>query len=431
MIAYLRRFFPDTHPFRLFYHRIMAVLAAFVYWFPADRLKVIAVTGTHGKTTTTNLIAHILEISGEKVGLSSTICFKIGKKKWTNLSKQTTVSPFQLQKLLRNMVNAGCTYAVIETSSHAMTQSRLWGVNVDMAVLTNIGRDHIEYHGSFRTYVEAKLQLFSLLMTSRRKPNISKISVLNRESEAFEYFNSFVPDRVITYGFTQKADYRVENLEVEADSSRFIFKIPNDEISIHLKIPGTFNVWNALAAATASLACGVKLPIIKNALESARSFPGRLESIDEGQNFAVIVDYAHTTESLEELLRMFRKLVSGRIFIVFGATGGGRDKAKRPKMGQVAHKYSDCIILTNDDPYDEDEHDIIEQIAHGIPRKEGENFWKIIDRKEAIRSAISLAKKGDVVIIAGKGCEEFMMLKGKKVPHDDRRVAREILRALK
>lgn len=431
MIAYLRRFLPDTHPFRLFYHRIMAILAAFLYWFPADHLRVIALTGTHGKTTTTNLIAHILETSGKNVGVSSTICFKIGKKKWTNITKQTTVSPFQLQKLLRNMVRAGCAYAVIETSSHAMTQSRLWGVNIDMAVLTNIGRDHIEYHGSFRSYIEAKLQLFSLLMSSRRKPNIPKISVLNRESEAFEHFNALVPDRVITYGFIQKADYRVENLELEADSSRFIFKIPNDEVSIHLKIPGIFNVWNALAAATASLACGVKLPVIREALESARGFPGRLESIDEGQDFAVIVDYAHTTESLEELLGMFRKLTSGRVFVVFGATGGGRDKGKRPKMGQVADKYSDFIILTNDDPYDEDEYAIIEQVAHGISRKEGDRFWKIIDRKEAIRFALSLAIKGDSVIVAGKGCEECMVLKGKKVPHDDRKVAREVLRELK
>lgn len=428
--SFLRRSIPDTHPLRLFYHRVMAVLAALFYRFPANHLRVIAVTGTHGKTTTTNLIAHILECAGEKVGLTSTIGFKVGKRSWPNLTKQTTLSPFALQRLLRRMVRAGCRYAVIETSSHAMTQSRLWGVNVDVAVLTNIAHDHIEYHGGMRQYIEAKGMLFRGLHALRRKPGFQKIIVLNRDIPEFDYFNRFVADRTLTYGFSKKANVMAQEVEHRLHVNSFLLKIPNDEVRIDFQLPGKFNVANGLAAATVALGCGVSLPSIQKALESARGLPGRLESIDMGQDFSVIVDYAHTAEALEELCKLLRELTKGRLILVFGATGGGRDKAKRPKMGAIADRYADAIILTDDDPYDEDEEEIIENIAAGIHRPAGENFWKIVNRREAIRFALSHARKDDTVALVGKGCEECMVLRGKKIPHDDRKVAREMLGSL-
>ncbi|MBI5755052.1 UDP-N-acetylmuramoyl-L-alanyl-D-glutamate--2,6-diaminopimelate ligase [Candidatus Peregrinibacteria bacterium] len=430
MLNFLRRFIPDTHPIRLLYHRIMAVSAAFFYLFPAEKLHVIAVTGTNGKTTTVNLLAHILEKSGAKVGISSSIFFQIGQSKWHNVTKQTTLGPFFLQRLLSNMVRAKCRYAILEATSHSMTQSRLWGINVDMAVLTNITSDHIEYHGSYRRYVEAKGQLFSNLQSARRKNDIPKISILNRDSKEFEYFDRFLADRKLTYGLSKRANYTAKDLELRADGSTFTLKIPNETAKVHLKLPGKFNVDNALAAASAALGCGVPLATIVQALDTARGFPGRYESIDEGQDFSVIVDYAHTPDALEEACRMFKELTARRLIVVFGATGGGRDKSKRSKMGKIVSSYADLMIVTNDDPYEEDELEIIEQICHGVDRREGHGLWKIVDRAAAIRCALRLARKDDTVLITGKGCESVILLKQGRVPHDDREVVRRELRGI-
>jgi UDP-N-acetylmuramoyl-L-alanyl-D-glutamate--2,6-diaminopimelate ligase len=326
------------------------------------------------------------------------------------------------------MVKTGCQYALIEATSHAMTQSRLWGVNVDTAVLTNITKDHIEYHGSFHQYVEAKGQLFDMLRTVKRKPGIQKISILNLDSDEFSYFNQYISDRKVTYGLNAKADYYAKNIECSPGFSKFIFAMPNNHAEIRIAMPGRFNVYNAVAAGTvASAACGVPLEIIQKTLEKAQSFPGRMESIHAGQSFPVVVDYAHTPESIEEVCGIFRQLTKGRLFVVFGATGGGRDKSKRPVMGSVVEKYADCMLVTNDDPYDEDEYGIIEQVCDGVKRQEGDGLWKIIDRKEAIRTALHMASSNDAVLILGKGCEQVICLKEGKVPYDDREVVRNII----
>jgi UDP-N-acetylmuramyl-tripeptide synthetase len=220
---------------------------------------------------------------------------------------------------------------------------------------------------------------------------------------------------------------RSENATFSADGSKFTIKIPNDSVEVNLKIPGEFNIANALAATAAALSFGIKLPAIKKGLESDTEIPGRIEVIRAGQPFTVIVDYAHTEDSLEKLLSLFKSLTKGKLYAVFGATGGGRDKAKRLLMGQVADKYADYIILTDDDPYFENRMQIIEEVAAGIKRKEGERFWKIRDRKQAIRHALSLAKPNDTVIIAGKGCEPIQIIEDKKIEWDDRKIAREIL----
>ncbi|MBI4995069.1 UDP-N-acetylmuramoyl-L-alanyl-D-glutamate--2,6-diaminopimelate ligase [Candidatus Peregrinibacteria bacterium] len=425
-LNFLRSRISPQNSFLLLYHKLKAVLAAIFYRFPANRLKIIAVTGTKGKSTAVHFIASILREAGHKVGVASTIQFQIGDRIWFNDTKQTTQGPFALQSLLREMVKARCEFAVIEITSHAMTQSRAWGINIDAAVLTNIQRDHIEYHGNFENYLYAKGLLFSLLPRLERKAGIQKTAVLPAEDPNVNYFETFACDKKLLYGFG-KGIIRAENMQLSADGSDFTLKVPNSEIDIHINIPGEFNVLNALAAASAAISFGVKLEAVKKGLEAAMEIPGRLEVIKLGQPFTVVVDYAHTAESLEKLLSLFKSLTKGKLFLVFGATGGGRDKLKRPEMGAVADKYADYIVATDDDPYTEDRMQIINQVSEGIKRREGHNFWKIRDRRQAIRLALSLAGEGDTVIVAGKGCEPIQIIGEERIPWDDRKVVREIL----
>lgn len=426
MLNFFRKQISETNPIRLFYHKVVAVLAAFYYRFPGNHLKVIAVTGTKGKTTTCSLIAQILEAAGHKVGVTSTVFFQVGNHKWANLTKQTTLGRFELQRLFRQMVDEGCEYAVVEASSHAMVQSRLWGVNVDVAVFTNLAPDHTEYHGSYDSYKEAKGMLFDKLNRERRKAAVPKIFVVNEDDPESSYFLEFRADQKFTYGL-RKGIYNGRDVEILPNGTKFKYTIPNGEISVSMSLPGRVNVYNAVCAATVAVSQHIALETIKHALENCKPVPGRMESIDLGQLFTVVVDYAHTTESLQAIIDVFKPLTKGRLFLVFGATGGGRDKAKRPRMGEVADRGATDIILTDDDPYDEDNIAIIEQIAQGIKRKEGERFWKIPDRREAIRFALAMAKEGDTILIAGKGAEEFQMTREGKIPHDDRQVARDIL----
>lgn len=405
------------NPLLLFYHKILGVLAAVFYNFPSRNLKVIAVTGTKGKSTTTQLLASILREAGHKVGVSSTINFRIGDRVWTNATKQTTQGRFALQKLLRQMVNEKCDIAVIEVTSHALVQSRIWGIYIDTAILTNIQRDHLEYHGGLEKYVAAKGLLFK---------NLPKISILPAEEPHFAYFHKFHADAKITYGLL-KGDLRAENIKLSKESSNFTLVTESEKIDVHLGIPGEFNILNALAAAGAAFANNVSLEAIKQGFAAVNQIPGRLEVVVSGQPFTVVVDYAHTPDSLEKLLSFYRPLTRGKLWAVFGATGGGRDKAKRPEMGRVAAKYADNIVLTDDDPYTEDRMQIIEQVASGIPKKERQGLWKILGRREAMTVALKSAHDDDTVIIAGKGCETIQIVGEEKIPWDDREVVREIL----
>lgn len=410
----------------LLYHRIMAMLAAIWYGFPANRLKVIAITGTKGKSTVAHLLASILKEAGARVGVASTIHFQIADTIWPNESKKTTQSPFMLQNLLRQMVNARCEYAILEVTSHALVQSRLWGVNVDTAILTNIDRDHIEYHGGFENYLHAKGLLFASVARSERKFGLQKTFILPMEDSNFAFFDAFAADRKITYGLS-KGMVTAQDIALLSDGSVFTLTVPNDQISVNLRLPGEFNVRNALAAATASLSLGIKLSVIGDGLKTETVIPGRLEMINVGQPFTIVVDYAHTPDSLEKLLALYKPLKKKNLFLVFGATGGGRDKAKRPIMGEIAAKYADCVIVTDDDSYTENRMQIIEEVSAGINKKEGDRFWRIRDRKQAIRLAMLLASEGDIVLIAGKGCEPVQIIDGEKIEWDDRKVVREIL----
>jgi len=426
MLGKIRKFIPDTHPLRLLFHRIKASIAVLIYRFPASKMKVVGITGTNGKTTTTNFTTNILNVAGFKVGMTSTINFQVGKKRWVNDLKQTTLGPFAFQKILRQMVDAGCEYAVLEVSSHAMTQFRVLGVNIDLALFTNVSPEHIEYHGTFDSYLGAKMKLFKKVSKGPRKAGVPKVLIGNLDDKFYNEFDKYVADKKLSYGLNGGTVY-ASNIEKSPEGSSFDLHVPNNFIKVSLKLPGEYNIYNALAAASIALALNVSLKDIKKGLEDSTVVEGRFEHIDCGQDFSVIVDYAHMAESLENLLILYKKLTKGRVFIVFGATGGGRDKSKRPIMGRVADENADYIIVTNDDPYNENEWQIIEQVSKGIKRKEGDRFWKIPDRKEAIRLALTMAKKGDCVIVAGKGAEEVMMLRGKRIIWKDRIVIESLL----
>ncbi|MBD3331157.1 UDP-N-acetylmuramoyl-L-alanyl-D-glutamate--2,6-diaminopimelate ligase [Candidatus Peregrinibacteria bacterium] len=428
MLSKIKKLIPDTHPIRLIYHRILGMIAAIIYRYPAGKLTVIGVTGTNGKTTCVNLITNILRETGEKVGMTSTINFQVGDKRWVNDTKQTTLSPFQLQKLLRQMVDGGCKYAVLEVSSHAVTQSRVYGVNFDLAMFTNVTPEHIEYHGSFDSYLDAKMRLFKWVANGKRKSDVKKTLVLNRDDEYFDHFDKYSADQKITYGMDSKAIVYASDIKSTPSGNEFNLHVPNNTLPLKIKLPGKYNVYNAIAAASCALGLLIPLDTIKSALENSAIVSGRFEHVDLGQKFDVIVDYAHTPDALDNLFSLYKELTKNRLFVVFGATGGGRDKSKRPEMGQIANKYADYIILTNDDPYEEDQIQIINQIAEGVKKREGEDFWKIPDRREAIRLALTKAKEGDTVVVAGKGAEEVIMLGKERLKWNDKNVITELIK---
>jgi len=427
MKNFLNKLFSDQNPLRLLYHKIKGILAALYYRYPADKMIIIGVTGTKGKSTTVNLITNVLNASGNKVGMASTINFQINERRWINDTKQTTLGHFELQKLLRDMVNAGCKYAVIEVSSHSVTQSRIHGINFDVGVFTNVTPEHIEYHGSFENYLNAKGDFFRKVSKDVRKIGVQKVLISNADDKNFQFFDQFVADRKMSYGLKYATVY-ADQIDKKPEGSSFVMHVPNNAIKIDMKLPGEFNIYNALAAATCALSLNIPIDAIKNGLEQSLLIPGRQESVKAGQSFSVIVDYAHTAESLEQVLSLYRRLTKGKLYVVFGATGGGRDKVKRPKMGEVANEYADYIVVSNDDPYEEDENEIIEQISRGIPRIEGKNFWKIPDRREAIRLSLNMAREGDCVVVAGKGSEEVIVLKGGPRPWNDKKVIEELLK---
>jgi UDP-N-acetylmuramoyl-L-alanyl-D-glutamate--2,6-diaminopimelate ligase len=416
MLNWLRKLVPETSFIRLFYHKLWAILAAIIYRFPARKLKVIAVTGTNGKTTTVNMIAQSLTFMGKKVGMASTVNFQIGDKVWSNLTKKTTQGRLSLQKMLRQMVKEGCEYAVLEVSSHAMTQSRMFGVSPFVVVMTNMSDDHIEYHGSFEKYREAKGKLFK---------KFHKYSVLNMDDPSFEYFNSINRGKKVTYGI-EEGDLYVSGLNFSPKGSEFMVHAGSRARKVSIPLPGLFNVSNALSAYAALKVFGFKGGDIAMALSSCSGAPGRFERVEVEADFDVIVDYAHDHVSMDKLLSLCKDLAEGQLISVFGATGGGRDKKKRPKMGSVADKHADIIILTNDDVYHEDENEIIEMITEGISRME--QLHKIPDRKEAIHKALSEASKGDLVVISGKGGEEVIVVGDKKIPWDDREIVKNFFK---
>lgn len=364
----------------------------------------IGVTGTKGKSTVVEMTARILEKSGYKTASISSIKFKIGEKEWPNTLKMTMPGRFKLQKVLRQAVKEDCKCAVLEITSEGIKQHRHRFIDFDGAVFTNLTPEHIEVHKGFENYKKAKGKLFQLVEKSKKK---NKFSVINIDDSNADYFLNFNTGRKYTYAINNK------NAEITPE-----------KISLEISLPAEFNIYNSLAAVCVGLSQGIDLDKILNILKEIKGIPGRMELVIE-KPFKVFVDYAHTSDSLE---KVYKTLGKGLI-CVFGSCGGGRDKWKRPEMGKIAAKYCDKIILTNEDPYNENPSQILSEIKSGIPDtkyKIQDTIYEILDRREAINKALSLAKKDDIVIITGKGCEPWMCVAhGKKIPWDDRKIVKE------
>ena len=427
MLTKLRSLLPERHPARLLYHKIMAIAAAIFWRFPGYRLKVIAVTGTSGKSTTVELVQYLMHNSGVKTGSLSGIQIQVGDKKIHNASLRTTLRPWETQKWLRQMVSAGCEFVVIEVSSHALDQHRLWGVPVDTAILSNIfDNEHIDYHGDYADYVRTKSKLFKMLNYSYRKPSVPKVSILNRDDENFEIFSEFTCDRQWSYSLSRSADVGVQDLVLRGDGSEFKVKLPNHTLNIKTPIIGRHNIANLLAAITAVSANGLPVDKIEELLHDFPGIPGRLEPVNGGQDFSVVVDFSYKPSGLEAVLDTLKNIVEGRLIVVWGAVGN-REAAHRNESAKVLDSQVDELILTTDDPYMEDPKQIASQVKDGLSRGEGEQFWEIEDRYEAIRYGLYTAEPGDCVLIAGRGHETTQTIGTKKIEFDDRVVAREIL----
>jgi UDP-N-acetylmuramoyl-L-alanyl-D-glutamate--2,6-diaminopimelate ligase len=443
------------------HHLFQAGLANVWYGFPSRKLKVIGVTGTNGKTTTVQMVAKILEDNGKKIAISSTINFKIAEKEWVNKSKFTTLSSWALQKFLKQAVSAGCEYAVLEVSSHSLDQNRVWGIDFGVAVITNVTREHLDYHNTIEEYAKAKEKLFAMVAK-----NENGLSVVNLDMDHADNFLKYETKE--KYGYRIK--YQVESIKypdikiIEAENVELginysKFKIQNSKFFLNL--PGEFNIENALAATCVGLSQDIPLEKISEALAKIKGVPGRMEKIENSRGLNIIVDYAVTPDSLEKLYAYLDGIKKERLRIiaVFGSCGE-RDRGKRPIMGEIVARHADYCIVTNEDPYGENPVRIINEVFSGVVgkkitsdipnfqfsifnfqtisnsqiskiKKEGENALRILDRKEAIKKALQIAKPGDIVVVTGKGAEETMALGKERIPWNDPKVIREVLRETK
>lgn len=414
------------------YHLAQAMLANFLYGFPSKSIKVIGVTGTDGKTTTVQMITKILEEAGHTVAMASTINYKIGNKEWKNISHFTTMSPFAIQKFILEAVKARCEYLVLETSSHSLDQYRVWGVDYKIAVITNVTREHLDYHQTMEKYRQAKAKLFQK----------AKIAIVNLDMEKPEEFLGCRAENIFGYSLKKtNSKFQIpnksqitnnkfktiiaDNIKLGIDKSEFT--VDNQKFVLHLV--GDFNIENALAAISVGVFEGIDLFICAKALEEIKGVPGRLEYVPNSKGLNILVDFALTPNALEKLYRVLAKIKNpgAKIVAIFGSCGE-RDRGKRPIIGEIVSRYADFVIVTNDEPYHEDPQQIIDEIAAGIKGKEKEkSLWIIPDRREAIRKALQLAQAEDIIAVTGMGAEESMVVGNQKIPWNDKKVILEEL----
>ena len=437
MKALLKKIIPKA--LVLNFHKLEAILANYFYAFPSRKIIVIGVTGTNGKSTTCNLIAKILEESGAKIGLMTTVNFKIADKEWLNDTHMTMQGRFFLQKMLSQMVKAGCKYAVIETSSEGIMQNRHWGIRYDAAVFTNLTPEHIEAHGSFENYKKAKGEFFAVLAKFPRKKiasqEILKASVVNLDDQHWQYYFNFPADKKYAYAINYVSKLpearTLKAGDIKLSINGTFFRVGSEDFKINMI--GKFNVYNCLAAVCIGLHFGLNLNQCKQALAKFSGVGGRMELIKEGQDFTVLVDYAHDAASFEGLFNTLKMFEKNRIIHVFGSAGGVRDHSKRPVLGRLSGKYADITIVTDEDSYEEPTEKILNEISAGAletGKVENENLFKIANRREAIKFACQLAKTGDLVLITGKGTEQSIKSGGKITPWDDREATKAILKEL-
>lgn len=402
---------PHTRP-------ALAVMSNWFYGEPSAQMSVIGITGTNGKTTTSYFTKSIIESAGNKTGLIGTIQYQIGGR--VIPAQETTPESVELHGYFAEMLKSGIRYAVIEVSSHALSQYRVEGVCFRSAIFTNLSVEHLDYHTDIRNYRTEKLKLVKGLSPDA-------FAILNADDNASKHFAECTKSQVVWYGIKKKnADVTAEIQQEDVNTTQILLNSPWGKIPINLNLIGKHNVYNALAAAANGLALGFTLDTVKTGIESLKTVPGRLERIDCGQDYAVYVDFAHTHQALQLVLRTLREVTKGRIILVFGC-GGDRDRKKRSKMGHVAEKYSDLFWITSDNPRSEDPNHIIREIQKGVKK---ESCFRVqADRRTAIEEAISEATGGDVVIIAGKGHEQNQIAKGVTTSFDDREVVRQMLQS--
>jgi len=394
----------------------LAILAANFYQHPTEELHLVGVTGTNGKTTTTYLVESILQEAGHTAAVLGTIEYR--GPGFDYAAERTTPEAPDLERLFRQVVDAGWRYAVMEVSSHAIEMKRVMGLQFEIAVFTNLSRDHLDFHGDMESYFEAKKKLFTGL--TGVKP---KLMVLNMDDPRYESLRAIDPPRVITYGMQPAAEICPSHYHFGWDGTDATYKTPLGELEVHTSLMGKPNLYNI--GASIGVAVGLDIPsgAVQSGLQRLRNVPGRFELVSAGQLFRVIVDYAHTDDALEKVLRSAREITSGRVIVVFGC-GGERDRTKRPVMGEVATRESDYAVVTSDNPRGEDAMEIIREIEGGM---KGARYRVVADRREAIRTALGEAQKGDTVVIAGKGHETYQTIGDRSYAFDDRVVARELL----
>jgi UDP-N-acetylmuramoyl-L-alanyl-D-glutamate--2,6-diaminopimelate ligase len=390
----------------------MAPAAAALYGDPTAQLQTVGVTGTNGKTTTAFLVQALLEADGRQAGLLGTVKSVIGGAE--RPVERTTPEAIDLQRTFREMLDAGDKACAMEVSSHALKLHRADAIHFAAAIFTNLTQDHLDFHGTMEDYYAAKRRLF--------EPGRAQHSVVNIDDPYGARLAAELPGAV-TFAVDREADYRGTGLRTDLMGSHFTAHCPDGQIELSSPLPGRFNVYNVLGALAAVRAVGVPLDLAARAIETAGHVPGRFQPVDGGQDFAVLVDYAHTPDSLENVLRAARQLTDGRLHVVFGC-GGDRDRGKRPLMGEIAARLADRVIVTSDNPRSEDPESIVREILKGA----GDGVEHDVDRRSAIATAIAGARPGDVVVIAGKGHEQGQEFEdGRKIPFDDVTVAREVL----
>jgi UDP-N-acetylmuramoyl-L-alanyl-D-glutamate--2,6-diaminopimelate ligase len=408
----------------------LAHLAAAFHGYPARQLRVIGVTGTDGKTTTVNLIQANLAAAGRETGMISTVNALIGDEYYDTGLHVTTPDAPDVQRYLAQMVAAGTEYAILESTSHGLAQHRVTACEYDVAVVTNITREHLDYHGTYEEYRAAKARLFHDLSTSFRKPDTPKVSILNADDSSFGYLRAIPADRHLTYGLTNPADVTARDIVPSPEATRFTAQTPRGDLAVFSPLVGFFNLYNILAAIAVGISQEIPLGAMQEGIASVTGVVGRMERIDLGQEFTAIVDFAHTPNSLERALETARGLTQGEVIVVFGCAGL-RDAAKRPIMGEIAGRLADRVVITAEDPRTESLDDIMAHIALGCEKagkREGEHYWRIGDRGEAIEFAIKMAQAGDLVIVTGKGHERSMCFGTTEYPWSDHKAVRTALK---
>lgn len=400
----------------------LAKVASNYYKKPTQALRLVGVTGTNGKTTITHIIKAILEEEGKKTGMIGTLYAKIGDQ--AKKVQHTTPEAPELEEFMHLAVEKETDYVVMEVSSHALDLYRVNELDFNVAIFSNLSQDHLDFHHNMDEYKKAKLKLFKMI-----KAQENNYTIVNVDDDHGKNFIAETNCNTITYGLMQEADVSAIDLDISLKGTNFTVKYKNHEFKVKMKLIGLFSVYNVLAAIAFALSEKIEPSIITKALTNIEGIPGRFEQVDLGQDFTVIVDYAHTPDGLENILKTSKQIAENRLITVFGC-GGDRDKSKRPLMGKIAAEYSNFCVVTSDNPRSEDPQAIIDDIVPGLNMVKDSRYAIILDRKDAINHAFHLAKKGDVIIIAGKGHETYQLVGEKVLEFDDREIAKETLRGL-